>query len=65
MQPNTELNTESNINNKLDISVHPNFELGLKDLGLNFKVKEILKNIAELRDKGLVKLNHIFYTKKL
>ena len=43
---NTEPNTELDINNKLDINEHPNLKLGLKDLGLDFKAKEILKDIT-------------------
>jgi hypothetical protein len=53
------------MDNELDINVYSNLELGLKDLGLDFKAKEILKDITELRDKGLVKPNHTSYTKKL
>ena len=64
-QPDIKSNTEPNIDDELDISVHPDLKLGLKDLGLDFKAKEILKDIAKLRDKGLVKLNYILYTKKL
>jgi hypothetical protein len=61
----SDLNTEPDINNKLNINTHFNLELGLKDLGLDFKAKEILKDITELRDEGPVKLNHTSYTKKL
>jgi hypothetical protein len=53
------------MDNKLDINAHPDLKLGLKDLGLDFKAKEILKDITKLRDKGLVKPNHTSYTKKL
>jgi hypothetical protein len=60
-----DLNTEPNMDNELDINAHPNLKLGLEDLGLNSKAEEILKDITELRDKGLVKLNHTSYTKKL
>ncbi|XTI83249.1 hypothetical protein V2W45_1223963, partial [Cenococcum geophilum] len=58
-------NTEPNIDNKLDINKHPNLKLGLKNLRLDSKAKEILKDIAKLRDKELVKLNYTSYTKKL
>jgi hypothetical protein len=61
----SDLDTEPNIDNELDINTHPNLKLGLKDLGLDSKAKEILKDITKLRDKGLVKLNHTSYTKKL
>jgi hypothetical protein len=60
-----DLDIEPNIDNKLDINAHPDLKLGLEDLGLDSKAKEILKDITELRDKGLVKLNHTSYTKKL
>jgi hypothetical protein len=60
-----DLNTEPNTDNELDINIHPNLKLGLKDLGLDSKAKEILKDITKLRDKRLVKLNHTSYTKKL
>jgi len=53
------------MDNKLDINKYPNFKLGLEDLGLDSKAKEILKDITELRDKGLAKLNYTPYTKKL
>jgi hypothetical protein len=65
MEPNTEPNIEPNIDNKLDINKHPDLKLGLEDLGLDSKAKEILKDIAKLRDKGLAKLNYTPYTKKL
>jgi len=58
-------NTESNTDNEPDINKYPDLKLGLKDLGLDFKAKEILKDIAKLRDKGLAKLNYTSYTKKL
>ena len=64
-QPNIKPDTEPDINNKLDISIHPNLKLGLKDLGLDSKAKKILKDIAELKNKELAKLNHISYIKKL
>jgi hypothetical protein len=60
-----DLNTEPNIDDELNINTYPNLKLGLKDLGLDFKAKEILKDITKLRDKGLVKPNHTSYTKKL
>jgi hypothetical protein len=60
-----DLDIEPNIDNKLDINAHPDLKLGLEDLGLDSKAKEILKDITELRDKGLVKPNHTSYTKKL
>jgi hypothetical protein len=60
-----DLDIEPDMDDKLDIDIHPNLELGLEDLGLDSKAKEILKDIAELRDEGLVKLNHTSYTKKL
>jgi hypothetical protein len=60
-----DLDTEPNTDNKLDINVYPNLELGLKDLGLDSKAEEILKDITELRNKGPVKPNHTSYTKKL
>jgi hypothetical protein len=56
---------EPDMDDELDIDVYPNLELGLEDLGLDFKAEEILKDITELRDEGLVKLNHTSYTKKL
>ena len=64
-EPNVEPNAESNIDNKLDINKHPNLKLGLENPGLNSKAKEILKDIAKLRDKWLAKPNHTPYTKKL
>ena len=64
-QFDTEPNIKPNTDNKLNIGVYPNFKLGLKDLGLDFKAKKILKDITKLRDKGLVKPNHTSYTKKL
>jgi hypothetical protein len=60
-----DLDTEPNTDNELDINTHPNLKLGLKDLELNSKAKEILKDITKLRDEGLVKPNHTSYTKKL
>ena len=60
-----DLNTEPNIDNELDINTHPNLKLGLEDLKLDSKAEKILKDIAKLRDKGPVKLNHTSYTKKL
>ena len=65
MQSNIEPDIEPNIDNKLDIGVHPDLKLGLKDLGLDSKAKKILKDIAELKNKELAKLNHISYIKKL
>ena len=65
IQPNIELDIKPNTDNELDISVHFNFKLGLKNLGLDFKAKKILKDITKLRDKGPAKLNYTFYTKKL
>ena len=62
---NIESNTEPNIDNELDINKHPNLKLGLEDLGLDLEAKEILKDIAKLRDKGPAKLNYTSYTKKL
>ena len=53
------------MDDKLDIDAHPDLKLGLEDLGLDSKAEEILKDIAKLRDEGLVKLNHTSYTKKL
>jgi len=35
------------------------------DVELDFKTKEILKDIAELEEEGPAKLNYTFYTKKL
>ena len=64
-EPNTEPDTEPNTDDKLDINKYPDLELGSEDLGLDNKAKEILKDIAKLRDKGLVKPNHTSYTKKL
>jgi hypothetical protein len=64
-EPNIEPNIEPNTDNELDINKHPNLKLGLEDLGLDSKAKEILKDIAKLRDKGLAKLNYTPYTKKL
>jgi len=61
MEPNIEPNTD----NELDINKHPNLKLGLEDPGLDSKAKEILKDIAKLRDKGPAKLNYTPYTKKL
>jgi hypothetical protein len=60
-----DLDTEPNIDDELDINAHSDLKLGLEDLGLDSKAKEILKDITELRDEGLVKLNHTSYTKKL
>ena len=34
-------------------------------MDLDFKAKEILKDIAQLKEEGLVKLNHTPYTIKL
>jgi len=65
LDPNIKPNIKPDINNELDINKHPNLKLGLEDLGLDSKAKEILKDIAELRDKGPVKPNHTLYTKKL
>jgi hypothetical protein len=65
MEPDTEPDTEPGTDDELNINKHPNLELGLEDLGLDFKTKEILKDIAKLRDEGLVKLNYTPYTKKL
>jgi hypothetical protein len=65
IESNIELNIEPNIDNELDINKYPNLKLGLKDLGLDSKAKEILKDIAKLRDKGPVKLNYTSYIKKL
>jgi len=53
------------MDNKLNISIYFNLKLGLKDLGLDSEVKEILKDIIKLRDKRLAKPNYIFYIKKL
>jgi Holliday junction resolvasome RuvABC ATP-dependent DNA helicase subunit len=61
----SDLNTEPDIDNELDINAHSNLKLGLKNLGLDSKAKEILKDITELRNKGPVKLNYTSYTKKL
>jgi hypothetical protein len=61
----SDLDTEPDMDNELDINTYPNLKLGLKDLELDFKAKEILKDITELRDEGLVKLNYTSYTKKL
>jgi hypothetical protein len=60
-----DLDTEPNINDELDINAYPNLKLGLEDPGLDSKAEEILKDITELRDKGLAKPNHTSYTKKL
>ena len=49
-----ELNTEFNAKS----------DAGL-DVELDFKAKEILKDIVELEEEGPIKLNYIFYTKKL
>ena len=35
------------------------------DVELDFKAKEILKDIAKLEEEGPVKLNYTLYTKKL
>jgi len=56
---------EPNTDNELDINKHPNLKLGLEDLGLNSEAKEILKDIAKLRDEGPAKPNYTPYTKKL
>jgi len=56
---------EPNTDNKLDINKYPNLKLGLEDLGLDSKAKEILKDITKLRDKGPAKPNYTLYTKKL
>jgi hypothetical protein len=53
------------MDNKLDINKYPNLKLGSEDLGLDSEAKEILKDIAELRDEGLAKPNYTSYTKKL
>jgi hypothetical protein len=53
------------MDNELDIDKHPNLKLGLENLGLDSEAKEILKDIAKLRDKGPAKPNHTPYTKKL
>jgi hypothetical protein len=65
LDPNIEPDTEPNTNNEPDINKHPDLELGLEDLGLDSKAKEILKDIAKLRDKGLAKPNYTSYIKKL
>ena len=64
-QPNIEPDTEPDTDDELDINIYPNLKLGLEDLGLDSKAKKILKDIIELRDKGLAKPNHTSYTKKL
>jgi hypothetical protein len=64
-EPDIEPDTEPSTDNELDINKHPNLELGLEDLGLDSKAKEILKDITKLRDKGPAKLNYTPYTKKL
>ena len=65
IKPDMELDIEPNMDDKLNINKHPDLELNLKDLGLNSKAKKILKDIAKLRDKRLVKPNYTPYTKKL
>ena len=60
-----DFDTEPDTDDELDINEHSNFKLGLEDLGLDSEAKEILKDIVELRDKGLAKPNHTLYTKKL
>ena len=63
--PNTEPDTEPDTDDEPDINEHPDLELGLEDPGLDSEAEEILKDIAELRDKGPAKPNHTPYTKKL
>jgi hypothetical protein len=65
LDSNTEFDIEPDTDDELNIDKHPNLELGLEDLGLDSKAKEILKDITKLRDKGPVKPNHTPYTKKL
>jgi hypothetical protein len=64
-EPDTEPNTEPNTDDEPDINKHPNLELGLEDPGLDSKAKEILKDIAKLRDEGPAKPNYTPYTQKL
>ena len=64
-QPDIKPNTEPNTDNKLNISIHPDLKPGLEDLGLDFKAKEILKDITKLRDKKPAKPNYTSYIKKL
>ena len=49
---------------ELDAEFNIELNAGL-DVELDFKAKEILKDIAELEEEGPVKPNHTFYTKKL
>ena len=50
----------------MELDAESNIELdtGL-DIKLDFKAKEILKDIAKLKEEGLVKLNYTPYIKKL
>jgi len=53
---------------ELDIKLNAEFNIELDtglDIELDFKAKEILKDIAKLKEEGPVKLNYIFYIKKL
>jgi len=58
MELDVELNAE------LDVEFNLELDAGL-DMELDSKAEEILKDIAELEEEGLAKLNYIFYTKKL
>jgi len=57
-----ELDIELDI--ELDVESNPELDVGL-NIELDFKAKEILKDIAKLEEEGPVKLNYIFYIKKL
>ena len=53
---------------ELDIGLDMEFNIKLNtglDVELDFKAKEILKNITKLKKEGPVKLNYTIYTKKL
>jgi hypothetical protein len=63
---NTDLNTdiESDVGTNSDSSLDIKLDAEL-DADLDSKAEEILKDIAQLRQEGPVKLNHTPYTKKL
>jgi len=57
---------ELNIELDVELDAESNLELNIGlDVELDSKAKKILKDIAELEEEGLVKLNYTSYTKKL
>ena len=69
-----DLNTDLNTDIKLGTSINLDYSLHIKsnaefntesNTELDFKAKEILKDITQLGKKGLIKLNHTPHTQKL